>query len=90
MILCLLPGCAYNSDGSQRMGMEGSLAWHISAGHAELVSYFSRMPVDEICHQWQIFEDYDSDVRVRNRKAMKEVLVMKNTDPLFCMKIPSS
>ena len=43
----------------------------------ELVSYFLENDVDEICHMWKLFEDYDQDMRVRNRNAMKEALVFK-------------
>ena len=90
IILCLLSGCAYNSDGSPLMGKEGGTLFYVSAGHPELVTYFSKFPVDEICHKWHVFEDYSSDIRIKTRKAMKEVLVMKSVDPLFCMKVPSS
>jgi len=37
---------------------------------------------------WKVFADYDSNVRVRNRNAMKEALTVKKVDPLMCMKLP--
>ena len=83
----LLAGCATNTDGSYSLGLKGTVPWHATAGHQELVSYFLENDVDEICHIWKRMEDYDQDMRVRNRNAMKEALVFKKTDPLFCMKI---
>ena len=71
------------------LGVKGSAPWHATAGHQELVSYFLENDVDEICHMWKLFEDYNQDMGVRNRNAMKEALVFKKVDPLFCMKLPN-
>ena len=87
----LLASCATNDEGEFTMGPEGSILWHASASHAQLVQYYSERGVDEICHQWKYFEEISSeDIRVRNRNAMKEVLVNKKVDPLICMKLPST
>ncbi len=85
----LLAGCATNTDGTFSMGVKGSAPWHATAGHQELLSYYLESDVDEICHIWKQLEDYNRDMRVRNRKAMKEALISKKIDPLFCMKLSS-
>ena len=85
----LLGGCATNKDGSYSLGLEGSLTWHATAGHQELVAYFLKSGVDEICHNWKWAGNYDEKFRIRNRNAMKEALKTKGEDPLICMKLES-
>ena len=83
----LLSGCATNKDGSYSLGLEGSVTWHATAGHQELVTYFLKSDVDEICYMWKWVGSNNQDFRVRNRKAMKEALKTKGEDPLICMKL---
>tara|TARA_Y100000294_G_scaffold157088_1_gene158425 strand:+ start:580 stop:888 length:309 start_codon:yes stop_codon:yes gene_type:complete len=83
----LLSGCATNKDGSYSLGLEGSLTWHATAGHQELVAYFLKSDVDEICHNWKWVAENNENFRIRNRNAMKEALKAKGEDPLICMKL---
>ena len=83
----LLSGCATNKDGSYSLGLEGSLTWHATAGHQELDANFLKSGVEEICHNWKWAGNYDENLRIRNRNAMKEVLKTKGEDPLICMKL---
>ena len=87
----LLSGCATNKDGSYSLGLEGSLAWKATAGHEELVAFYLKSGVDEICHSWKdVGENTHKPYRVKNRNAMKEALKIKGEDPLICMKLDNT
>ena len=66
---------------------EGTRFWHKHAEYHELISYYSRQEVDELCTKWVEVGLRKQYTRVRNRKAIKEVLENNGLDPLLCMKM---
>ena len=67
--------------------MQGAPLWFINATHEEMVSYYSKMGIDEICRNWKESEYDASHWRIKKRNGMKEAIARKNEDPLFCMKV---
>ena len=89
ILFCLLlNGCAVNENkgGGVSIGKVGSTFWKATAGHEELVEFYSKDEVDEICYNWDDAGLKNKEYRVKNRNAMKEVLKAKGEDPLICMK----
>ena len=86
----IFSGCSSNIDGGSTIGVYGGQAWKKWAPHADLVEYYSRYDIDELCDNWKSFDESSEFKRTKNRKAIKEVLEKKGHDKYLCMKLPST
>ena len=90
ILVLFLGGCSSNMSGGSTIGIEGSSAWLKWAPHEDLVRYYSKYDVDELCDRWKNFDESSEFKRTKNRNAIKEILVNKGEDRLLCMKLPST
>ena len=45
-------GCAVNSDATISPGLRGSRAWHENAPEVDVVAYYDKMTLEELCELW--------------------------------------
>ena len=90
MFSLFIIGCTYNQDGGRTIGAFGSPAWLKFAPHKDLVNYYSMKDIDELCKSWKSLDNSSEYKRVRNRKAIKEVLRDNGEDDLICMKLQNT
>ena len=57
ILVLFLGGCSSNMSGGSTIGIEGSSAWLKWAPHEDLVRYYSKYDVDELCDRWKNFDE---------------------------------
>ena len=77
-------GCAAHSDGTVSPGLRGSQLWHEKAPVAEVVAYYDKMTLEELCETWWLSHRSGSSPSAAGDKARLDAFARRGKNLSDC------
>lgn len=77
-------GCAANSNGTISPGFRGSQLWHEKAPAADVIAYYDKMTLEELCETWWLSHRSGSSPSAAGDKARLDAFARRGKSLSDC------